>query len=481
MKGEALPSMLSTTIRDPHESFSAKNWHLNLQVAALVVIACSLGWMIASENWLFIAGVCALLLLLVRPIEVALGLYAFLIPFETMTTIDTGAGQTETLLRYVGLLALFVTLAVGWIRERIMRPPQTALFWSLFVLWGAASTLWAIKQEEALHRLPTALGLWLLYMAIVSVRLTAKEFSCITLLAILGGLGDSFCSAYMFFGTGRAIGRVSLAEGSTLSDPNFYAVTLLLPLSLSFGGVLSSRTWLRRGLFMAGTGVIALAVFLTMSRGALAAVAVITFVFLLRLRLNWRLLLPLIGAAIALMFMPALFFERMQEAAGTRMARRQDIWQIGIHSLKSYGAFGAGLENFPYAFEKYVGTSRFYVGHQRSSHNIYLTASVEFGILGMLFLFGAVRSHLRAFPRPTKDILISAKLVSFEAACWGMLIAGFSVDILWRKSFWFAWALSVGAIQVQRENEQLSDPVSPSSGLSFQRPLVRRSSLASTL
>jgi O-antigen ligase len=473
--------MLSTTIRDSHKSFWARNWHLNWQVAALVVTACYLGWMIASENWLFVVGLCALLLLIVRPIELALGLYAFLIPFESMTTMDTGAGQTETLLKYVGLLALFVTLGVGWLRERIIRPPRTALFWSLFVLWGGVSTLWAIDQEWALQRLPTVLGLWLLYMAIVSVRLTAKEFSCITLLTILGGLGASMYSAYMFFGTGRAIGRVSLAEGSTLSDPNFFAVTLLLPLSLSFGGVLSSRTWLRRGLFLAGTGVIALAVFLTMSRGALAAVAAITVVFLLRLRLNWRLLLPVVAAGVALLFMPQLFFERLHGAARDRMASRQDIWQIGIHSLKSYGAFGAGLENFQHAFQRYAGTSRFSVGDQRNSHNIYLCVSVEFGILGMLFLFLAVRSHLRAFPRPTKDILISAKLVSFEAACWGMLIAGFSVDILWRKSFWFAWALSVGAIQVQRKNEQLSDPVSPSSGLSFQRPLVRRSSLASTL
>jgi hypothetical protein len=473
--------MLSTTIRDSHKSFPARNWHLNLQVAALVLIACFLGRMIASENWLFVAGVFALLLLFVRPIEMTLGLYAFLIPFETMTTMATDAGQSETLLRYVGLLALFVTLGVGWIRGRIIRPPQTALFWSLFVLWGGVSTLWAIDQEWALQRLPTALGLWLLYMAIVSVRLTAKEFSCITLLTILGGLGASMYSAYMFFGTGRAIGRVSLAEGSTLSDPNFYAVTLLLPLSLSFGGVLSSRTWLRRGLFMAGTGVIALAVFLTMSRGALAAAAAITVVFLLRLRLNWRLLLPVVAAGVALLFMPQLFFERIQGAASTRMVGRQDIWQVGIHSLKSYGAFGAGLENFQHAFQRYVGTSRVSVGDQRNSHNIYLCISVEFGILGMLFLFLAVRSHLRAFPRPTKNILTSAKLVAFEAACWGMLIAGFSVDILWRKAFWFVWALSVGAIHVQRENEQLSNPVSASSGPSFQRLPVRSSSRVSTI
>jgi O-antigen ligase len=460
--------MLSTAIRNPHESFSTRNRHLNLQVAGLVVTACSLGWMIASEKWLFVAGVFALLLLLVRPIEVALGLYAFLIPFESMTTLDNGTGPTATLLRYVGLLALFVTLGVGWLRERIMRPPQTALFWSLFILWGGISILWAIDEEMALNRLPTALGLWLLYMAVVSVRMTAKEFSWIVLLTILGGLSASTYSGYMFLRTGGAIGRASLTEGSTLSDPNFFAAALLLPLSLSFGGVLSSRTWPRRMLFLTGTGVIAFAVFLTMSRGALAAVAAITFIFLFRLRLNWRLLLPVVAAVVALLFMPQVFFERMQGAASSRISGRQDIWQIGIHSLKSYGAFGAGLENFQHAFQRYAGTSRFFAGDQRTSHNIYLCVSVELGILGVLFMFLAVRSHLRAFPRPTKNILTSAQLVAFEAACWGMLISGFSVDILWRKAFWFVWALSVGAIHLQRENEQISDPVSAGSGPSFQ-------------
>jgi O-antigen ligase len=441
-----------TTTRDNHDIFWQKSPYG--LVTALVATACCLGWMIASEKWLFVAAAFSLPLLLMRPIEVTLGLYAFLIPFESMTTMDDSTRPTATLLKYVGLLALFVTLGVGWLRERIMRPPKTALFWSLFILWGGISTLWAIDQETALHRLPTAVGLWLLYLAMVSVRITGKEFSWIVLLAIVGGMGASIYSGYMFLRTGEAIGRVSLTEGSTLSDPNFFAVTLLLPLSLSVGGVLTSRTWWCRTLFLTGTGVIALAVFLTMSRGALAAVAAIAFIFLLRLRLNWRLLLPLAVAFTGLMFMPRLFFERMHEVSTTRMAGRLDIWLIGLHSLKSYGVFGAGLENFPYAFERYVGTSRFFAGDQRASHNIYLTASVEFGIVGMLFLFGAVRSHLRAFPRASQNILTSAKLVAFEAACWGILIAGFSVDILWRKAFWFVWALSAGAVHVQRENEQ---------------------------
>ncbi|MBS1801656.1 MAG: O-antigen ligase family protein [Acidobacteria bacterium] len=429
-----------------------------MTMTVLAVTACSLGWMIASENWLFVVGVFGLLLLLVRPIEVALGLYAFLIPFETMTTLGNSTDPSDTLLRYVGLLALFVILSAGLLRERIIRPPQTALFWSLFILWGGVSSLWAIDQTMALKRLPTAVGLWLLYMAVVSLRITDKELSWISLLTVLGGTGASIYSVYMFSHSGGAPGRVSLAEGSTQSDPNFFAVALLLPLSLSFGGVLSSRTWPHRVLFLASTGAIAFAVFLTMSRGALAAVAVITFVFLLRLRLNWRLFLPVIVAGTALLFMPRLFFERVQEASTSRMAGRQDIWLIGIHSLRSYGIFGAGLDNFSNAFERYVGSSRFFAGDQRASHNIYLTVAVEFGILGTLFLFGAVRSHMRAFPRVTRNIFASSRLVAFEAACWGMLAAGFGLDILWRKAFWFTWALSVGALHVQRENEELCDP-----------------------
>jgi O-antigen ligase len=456
-----------TTISDNHEFFPEK-WRLGL-VTALVATACLLGWMIASENWLFVAAAFGLLLLLARPIDATLGLYAFLIPFEPMTTMGNSTGPTATLLRYVGLLAILLTLGAGCLRKRIMRPPQTAMFWSLFIVWGAASTLWAINPETALRRIPTALGLWLLYMVLVSVQISTKELSRITLLTILGGCGASVYSAYMFIQTGGAMGRVSLAEGSTRSDPNFFALTLLLPLSLACGDAISSRALLRRVLFLVATGVIAFAVFLTMSRGALAALGAIVAVFLLRLRLNWRLLIPVIIAGAVLLFMPRLFFERMQEASTSRLAGRQDIWQVGIHSLKSYGAFGAGLDNFSNAFQKYAGTSRFFAGDQRDSHNIYLSTSVEFGIVGMLLLFAAVRSHLRAFPRPTRNSQTSARLVALEAACWGILIAGFTLDILWRKAFWFALALSVAAMHVQGENEH---PPIPSSGLLFQASTV---------
>ena len=414
--------------------------------------ACILGWMIAAEKWLLVYGSLGLLVLILRPIEVTLGLYACLIPFESMTTLENGDAPTPTLLRYVGLIAIFITFGVGWLGKRIGRPPKTALFWSLFILWAAASSLWAIDSEAAFRRIPTAVGLWLLYLVVVSVRMSGREISWVTLLSICGGCGASLYAASMFIRTGANIGRASVGEGSTQADPNFFALTLLLPLCLACGEALSSRSSLRRLFFFAATAIIFVALFLTMSRGALAAVTTIIIVFFVRLRLNWRVLVPVALAGAILLFMPRLFFERMQETSDSRLAGRQDIWVVGIHSLARYGAFGAGLDNFQRAFQQYEGTSRFFAGDQRDSHNIYLATSVEFGVVGMFCLIAAVRTHLKSFSRSDRTSLISARIVALEAACWAGLVAGLTLNILWRKAFWFGWALSLAAMQAMRED-----------------------------
>jgi hypothetical protein len=102
-----MPSMF---IRETHHRLSPEYQRLHLVVAALVATACSLGWMIASENWLFVAGVWSALLL-VHPIEVALGLYAFL-------TIYLAAPVEFGIL---GMLFLFAAVRS---HLRVFRDPQ---------------------------------------------------------------------------------------------------------------------------------------------------------------------------------------------------------------------------------------------------------------------------------------------------------------------------------------------------------------------
>lgn len=435
-------------------SIAFENRRFGLLVATTMAVACALGLTIAFEKWLYVAAAMALLMLLVWPIELTVGLYALLLPFEPMTGTGAGSGPSDTLLRYVGLAALAVVPVVGFLRSRLVKPPRAALFWTLFVSWCGLSVFWAINQQEALLRLPTAVGLCLLYLGIVSVRITDKELSRIVTLCMLGGSVASLYAIELFLASGSSLGRASLVDGSTQADPNVFAATLLLPLSLAFGEVLATRLWLRRLIFLVGVGAMTIAIFLTMSRGALVDAAVIVIVFAARLRLNWRLLVPIGVLGAALLFMPSMFYERVQDVSHDRVSGRWDIWEAGAHSLTKYGVLGAGLSNFADAYQEFAGTARFYSGEKRASHNVYLTTSVELGIFGILTLFAALRSHFKELPRPARNSLYSIRSFALEAACWAMLTAGLSLDLLWNKAFWFVWALPMMAKHMGQEHDK---------------------------
>jgi O-antigen ligase len=362
---------------------------------------------------------------------------------------------------YAGGVAIVVLVSIGLIRQCIIKPPRASLFWLLLVLWGAISALWAIKPEDSVMRIPTAVSLCLLFLAAVSVRISRKELSWITLMAVAGGCTAGLYSAYEYFHGNAMLGfegnRASLVAGSELADPNVFAASLLLPLSIAFGEVLSCRGRLRRMFMLGATGAIAFAVFLTMSRGALLSLLAMAFVFFRRLRLNWRMFIPVGIAAATLLAVPNLFFHRFEEAAATRGAGRLDIWEAGLRALGHYGVTGAGLENFGDAYTQYAGSATFFRGFGRAAHNIYLGTSVELGILGIVLLLAAIVSHLRSVQRLQRSMnhLPPAELVALEAACWAMLTAGFFLDLLWRKVFWFSWILLVLTMNAWQRNREL--------------------------
>jgi O-antigen ligase len=96
----------------------------------------------------------------------------------------------------------------------------------------------------------------------------------------------------------------------------------------------------------------------------------------------------------------------------------------------------------------------------KGSHNIYLNASAETGIVGLLLLLVAVCSQLLSANREAHSGAKSEgiSIVPYEAACWAMLVAGFFLDVLWRKDFWFVWILLAIAIRAKRN--ELSESLS---------------------
>jgi O-antigen ligase len=382
-------------------------------------------------------------------VQAALGIYAFLIPFDDIAILASGGATGPTLTRFAGAAATVILLLTGLANRRLVRPPRAALWMSLFILWSIASITWAVNEQLSLERLPTLLSLFLLYLIVSSFRLTEKELQWVVALAILGAVvaGASVIATY-FQGNAymKETGRATFIVGQELANPNKIANKLLLPFSLALSGLFATRNWLRQLICLTAISVMILAVFLTISRGAILALGVILLLYFHQFWVNWRFWVATVIVGLAVFVMPEYFFTRFQQAAVTGGANRLEIWQQGLEGLKHYGAWGMGLENSPIRYS----TER---GVISDPHNVYLGVWLQTGIVGLCLFVMAIVSYMRD-ARLWRNVAREGprmRLIGFEAAGWGMMVAGMFLFYVWQKDFWLLWMLLGIAVQVQKD------------------------------
>ena len=436
-------------------------------ISFLTGSAAFLGWNVARERWLLLLAMALIPLLALWPIPLAFGGYALLVPFDTVGVSGEKGGPALTF--FAGVLAGAVLLGTGYLRGRLQRPPSAALWWFLFVAWGGLSSLWAIDQNRVIGFLPTALGALFLYLAASSVRITREEFSWVVLATILGGCAAAAYSSSqyysgVFYHASVTGGRSSLIIGERETDPNIFAASLFLPLSLAVGRFLETRGW-QRVVYLAMVGLISVAVLLTMSRGALFGLAVMIFIYFRRLGFDRRVLIPVAILLLSLVAAPDRFLGRLQSAEATGGAGRLYIWEVGLAALKHYGLFGAGMQNFSEAYTNYVGeSSKVYSYGEVGAHNIYLEVAVDLGLVGLGLMGTAIFSAMRAGRRIREQLnqRLANSIVPYEAAAWAMLTSSFFVSLLWRKTFWLVWILYAIVVRLaQGQSDQSATGVAP--------------------
>ena len=420
-------------------------------ILACIVAGVVIGNLVGGEKWPFLIALVVLPLIARWPVEVALGMFVLAIPYDEIAIIG-GGGSGTSLTFFVGAAAVSILCLVGLAHRRFHVPPRSALWWSLFVFWCGLTCLWAIDSDAALHRLPTAVSLLMLYLISVSLRFTPNERLRIVVVTVLGGcLAAAFITREFYQGVSLvSSGRASLVIGNQETDPNGMAASLLLPTSLAIGLFFLSQKWVGKTLAMLAALAMGFCIFLTMSRGAALALIVIAVIYLRRLK-KVRALIPVCLLLLLLLFVPGAFFERFWSAAASGGAGRVPIWIAGLEALKHFWVQGAGVNNFPEAYNAYAGFAPKFRGFGSASHNIYLGTWVELGIVGLTFFLLAIRSQFRAV-RPAHDEF-DPLLVGSEAAAWAILFAGFFIDITWRKYFWLSWILLAVATQMPRKTQ----------------------------
>lgn len=415
----------------------------------LIGSAVILGITIAAENWLLLLAIAVLPFVLLWPVQTSLGVFALLLPFDSIATVGESTTAT-TLTWFAGATGGLVLLGTGLVQGRLELPSRAALWWSLFIFWSGASVVWALDPQLVLQRLPTASGLLAFYLITVSFRMTRKEFYSVLGFAMVGGIaGASYAALQFFHGGGVPLIRASIGR----TNPNEFALSLLLPLSIAIGAFLSLHNRIPRTAILAAIGVIGIGILISMSRGALIAVGVLILTYIRKFRMNWRMSIALLVLLSLLLAVPNLFFERIEGTVADRGAGRFDIWQAGFEAAKNHSIVGVGLDNFPLAFDRYAKYETVFRGYRRAPHNIYLGTLTELGIIGFLLFLASVRSELQAIEK----LKVAAKrvpmVVACEGACFSILIVGLSKDILWDKVFWFSWILLASAARIQSAEE----------------------------
>jgi O-antigen ligase len=309
------------------------------------------------------------------------------------------------------------------------------------VLWAALSATWALDRSLVFERLPTALSLFLLYLVAVSIRPSRKEFFTACVLAVLGGL---LAAGIVYFSTDttRSGVRGTLVLGTREANPNNVAAALMLPFALAIGGYVGLRGVLPKVAAMTAVGLIGVGVYVTGSRKAVLAVVVMIVIFLYRFRERRQILVAVAVLLALTAAMPQAITDRFAAVftgKDTTGSGRTEIWQVGITALERFGTFGAGLSNYTAVYN--ITASHGPRLGPRASHNTYLEAWVELGIVGLVLILGALVSHLWAVHRTRAQGADQVMLGAIEGACLGMLVIAFFGDILWSKGFWLVWIL----------------------------------------
>ena len=299
-----------------------------------------------------------------------------------------------------------------WLFELLARSrstPQPRLRWALpaaaYVGLTVPSLLSAYDPRLALFEIAFLIQGLLLFVYIASFVRTARDvhFVVATLVVALtvqaglivatryAGVSLDFAGLETTSGGEREVSRASGTLGSPNTAGSFLAAALLLPLSL-----LAARTLERRArLALPAAGLGAVALILTLSRGAWLAFAVslvALLAFFAYRGLTSRRILALGAATVVVgVAFGGLVADRLSRDDAGAARSRIDLFNAGVDVIRDHAFFGVGANNFTVVLPSYAEL----VGYAYIPHNRFLLVWSEAGVAAALALAALIGIVLR--------------------------------------------------------------------------------------
>lgn len=422
------------------------------------------GAAIASKTKLVASGLLAVLPLLVwlaitRPFIFPFSLFVLAIPVDNLLGINSVLGSggvasstqhVATLTKYLGL-ASAVAFGLWLLRTRRYVKPSTATYaWLALVIWMALSVFWALNTNVALAHLATFGELIALFLVVSIMPITRVELRVVIAAVIAGSLVTALYSIDQFRvgGALHAAINQSLTGSSQLRptqaeiDPNALTAALLLPIAIVMMAFLQRRWSFAK---VALGGVLAIlfgAVYVVASRGGIVGLAaLIGYLFLRTPRYRAQiaaLSAVAVAGVLAKGFSSGSLLARFAAATHNGGSGRIYIWHVGWDAFKHHWLLGAGVGNFPVAYQQ----SFLHIfqlidqGWNRVSHNTPLGIAVELGVLGLVLGGLATYWQFRSLEVIAPSDPLYDLRVCLESAFVGLIFAAIFLWVMPGKYTW---------------------------------------------
>jgi len=377
-------------------------------------------------------------------------------PYLMIADSFLGIFQDFTMIKALGLVgcgwALLRLASGNTDEEGILTSLQAKLFVSFF-----AGVIVSSLLSGSGFLIVSKYLAFLFFLPFVLVSVKTQDDLRRVLYAMAGTLILIFPYAY------RQSLRFGDRLGVGLSETNYFAANLVLVLPLAFAIALQQRTPGRRRMWLLGSGVLLLEIFLTSSRGGFLGLLAAGMVFVTRRR-GFGAAFTLAAAMIAaIVVLPTDLGQRALATIGgaeappgleqSNMAHTALFW-AGFRMIAAAPLWGVGPFNFKSLSGYYSGLDISFM-----AHNTYLEVAAELGIPVFVIFVSLLLVALGAFGRASR---LHGSPEAEELAGWGeglragfvgFAVAGTFISAEYEKYFWVVIFLSIVVDRLIRRHE----------------------------
>jgi O-antigen ligase len=263
---------------------------------------------------------------------------------------------------------------------------------------------------------------------------------------------------------------VGIRIAGPLGDANFFGQFQVLVFPFALERAFRAVALIPRVTAALATLLIAGAVVLTYSRGALIGLVVATVVALVFIRPALRtVLVALFVSALVLFLTPGQYFDRigslgqvLQIGSGTgvqdpSLQGRFGEMVVGIEMFHDYPVTGVGPGNYPSRYVEYSsGLGIDYRLELRQPHSLPIEVAAELGILGLAwwtiaaYLLGSRLLGARRLAAMDEDEELKHYLEALCVSFAGFAATSLFLHLAFSRSLWMMVGIAVGAIGLTR-------------------------------